>query len=588
MSQKFENLLNLSLETPEVIRKKTENLNVGYEGESNTWEVIIKYHGEIGYLQEYGIQVEELIAGYAILTVPREQMESLGEFEEIEYVEQPKKYYFETELPGENSCVYPVTLGEKELSGKGVIMAVLDSGIDYEREEFRREDGGTRILYLWDQTLVPTGEMMPPAGFRQGVEFDAKSINRALEGEKAPFLVVPSKDISGHGTAVAGIAAAGPVNRNEAGVYQGIAPECDLLIVKLGDVRERGFPKTTEIMRAVTYALRKGIGENRPIVINLSFGNSYGSHDGSSLLERFLDNAAEIGRTVICVGAGNEGDSAGHYGGHATDLQVVEIAVGEYENNLGIQVWKQYGDVFRIGLQAPNNTRITLPQVFGDKKQEYSIGNTVVLVYQGEPKPYSVLQETYFELIPNGRYIDPGVWKLEMMPVLSKTGRFDVYLPASEARGERTYFLRPTPELTLTVPSTSSKILTVGAYNVPFEQYAPFSGRGSSLGREGNSIAIAGLIKPDIVAPGVEILAPDVLGGYKSVTGTSFATPIVSGTAALLMEWGIIKGNDRYLYGEKIKAFLRKGAKPIRGEMVYPNEKVGFGKLCLADSIPER
>ena len=305
MSQKFENLLNLSLETPEVIRKKTENLNVGYEGESNTWEVIIKYHGEIGYLQEYGIQVEELIAGYAILTVPREQMESLGEFEEIEYVEQPKKYYFETELPGENSCVYPVTLGEKELSGKGIIMAVLDSGIDYEREEFRREDGGTRILYLWDQTLVPTGEMKPPAGFRQGVEFDAKSINRALEGEKAPFLVVPSKDISGHGTAVAGIAAAGPVNRNEAGGYQGIAPECDLLIVKLGDVRERGFPKTTEIMRAVTYALRKGIGENRPIVINLSFGNSYGSHDGSSLLERFLDNAAEIGRTVICVGAGN-------------------------------------------------------------------------------------------------------------------------------------------------------------------------------------------------------------------------------------------------------------------------------------------
>ena len=130
-------------------------------------------------------------------------------------------------------------------------------------------------------------------------------------------------------------------------------------------------------------------------------------------------------------------------------------------------------------------------------------------------------------------------------------------------------------------------MITVGAYDTRYEQYAAFSGRGLSQVSRENSITIAGMIKPDIVAPGVDILAPDVLGGYRTVTGTSFATPIVSGCAALLMEWGIVQENDRYLYGEKVKAYLRAGAQPLRGENVYPNERVGFGRLCLAESFVE-
>ncbi|MBR3825444.1 MAG: S8 family serine peptidase [Lachnospiraceae bacterium] len=589
MSQKFENLWNLALETQKSVREKTNDLNVGYIQEENAWEVIVKYHGEIGFLEEYGIGVEELIAGYGILKVPASLVEMLALVEQIEYVEKPKRYYFEEMLPGENSCVYPVTLGEGALTGADILIAIPDSGIDYRRREFRNADGSSRILYLWDQTLVPGEIGAPPAGFRTGVEFSKEQIDAALRQEGTEgFLSVPSRDVSGHGTAVAGIAAAGRVRMEDGGIYQGVAPESQLIVVKLGTPGESDFPGTTEIMRAVTYAVRKGIELGKPVVINLSFGNSYGSHDGSTLVERFLDNASEIGRTVICVGAGNEGDSGGHFAGDIENVREVEIAVGEYERSLSIQLWNQFGDVYEIRLQAPDNTVQVLSDTVGEGKQEFMLNGTGVLVYLGEPKPYSVLQEIYFELVaPEGQsFIASGIWKLEMVPVRVVTGKFDCYLPASEARSSRTFFLRATPEMTLTVPSTASKIVTVGAYNASFEQYAAFSGRGLPQVSRENSLTIAGLIKPDLVAPGVDILAPDVRGGFGQVTGTSFATPIVSGSAALLMEWGIVRGNDRYLYGEKVKAYLRRGAQPLRGENIYPNERVGFGKLCVAESFP--
>ena len=605
MSQKFENLLNLALETPEEIRVRTGNLNVGYEAENQTWEVIVKYHDSISFLVDYGILVEELIAGYAILTVPEDLVELLVQVEQIEYVEKPKRYYFGAELPGENSCVYPVSLGENGLRGEGVLVAVIDSGIAYERNDFRRQDGSTRIVELWDQTLVPDEERRPPEGFVTGVEFSEAQINEALEtgmiaGMQSGFQIVPSRDVSGHGTAVAGIAAGSFVRLtggvNVGGtqvtgvVYQGIASESDLLIVKLGDTKESSFPKTTEIMRAVTYAVKKGIARSQPLVVNLSFGNTYGSHDGTSLLERFLDNAAEIGRTVICVGAGNEGDANGHFTGNIKDTRMVEITVGEYERDLSIQFWNRYSDVFRLILRSPGGEIIQLTDTVNAGKEEFVAEETRVLVYKGEPKPYSVLQETYFDLSPLGdrNYITSGIWQLEVEEVSSRTGQFDVYLPGTEARNSRTGILRATPEATLTIPSTSQKVVTVGAYNSVFEQYADFSGRGTNQVSKEESLVLSSFIKPDLVAPGVGIIAPDVLGGYRNVTGTSFATPIVSGCAALMMEWGIVRGNDPYLYGEKVKAYLRRGAGPLRGEFFYPNERVGFGKLCLAESIPER
>lgn len=594
MDQKLENILNLALETPEEEREQTESLNVGYSAETRNWELIVKYHGSLDRLREQNIVVEELIAGYAILTVPEALVDMVSDTPEIEYVEKPKRFYYGQTFPAGTSCFPPVTMRTPFLNGRGVLLAVLDSGITWDLEVFRKADGSTRIRYLWDQTAsegtddVRYGKM--PDGFSIGTEYTAEEINAALQMHTWDrYRLIPSRDLSGHGTAVAGIAA----GRSADGLYTGAAPEAELIVVKLGSPGnnggvEEGFPRTTEILRGVTYALWKARQLNMPLVINLSFGNSYGSHDGSSLLERFLDNASEIGKTVICVGSGNEGAARGHFAGNITRDSRVELAVGNYERSLNIQLWKNYSDVFRIRLQSPGGEEAELTTNIQGGKYTLKLEQTRILVYLGEPLPYAVAQEIYLEMIPvTGSYINAGIWTIRLEPVMTVTGQYYLYLPAGNGRGDRTGFYRSTPQVTLTVPSTAAKVITVGAYDPVYDTYADFSGRGYADSTRTIGVAAAGLTKPDLVAPGVNIQAPDVYGTFTPTTGTSFATPIVSGAAALLMEWGIVRGNDPFLYGEKIKAYLRKGARPLRGEMEYPNDRVGYGRLCVADSLPQ-
>ena len=586
MDQKLENILNLALETPEEEREQTKELNVGYSAETRSWELIVKYHGSLDRLREQNIVVEELIAGYAILTVPEALVDRVSDTPEIEYVEKPKRFYYGQTDPAGTSCFPPVTMRTPFLNGRGVLLAVLDSGITWDLEVFRKADGTTRIRYLWDQTVVGK----PPEGFSQGTEYTAEEINAALQMSALDrYRLLPSRDLSGHGTAVAGIAA----GKSAGGLYTGAAPEAELIVVKLGMPEnsgraEEGFPRTTEILRGVTYALRKAQQLNMPLVINLSFGNSYGSHDGSSLLERFLDNASEIGKTVICVGSGNEGAARGHFAGNITRDSRVELAVGNYEKSLNIQLWKNYSDVFRIRLQSPGGEEAELATNIQGGKYTLRLEQTRILVYLGEPLPYAVAQEIYLEMIPvTGGYIDAGIWTIRLEPVMTVTGQYYLYLPAGNGRGDSTGFYRSTPQMTLTVPSTAAKVITVGAYDPVYDTYADFSGRGYADSTRTIGVAAAGLTKPDLVAPGVNILAPDVYGSFLPVTGTSFATPIVSGAAALLMEWGIVRGNDPFLYGEKVKAYLRKGARPLRGEREYPNDRVGYGRLCVTDSLPQ-
>ena len=654
MNQKLEDLLQLALQTPEEVREKTEELNTGFDENTRTWELIVKYHGSLDALKALDIGVEYLIAGYAVLTVPEQLVERVAELEEVEYVEKPKRFFYGVETPTANSCIAQVTLRDPYLTGEGVLVAILDSGIDWRMQEFRNTDGSTRIRYLWDQTLGAEGISetedrtepgtadnfagRPPEGFRLGVEFDSDQINQALSAATAgqQFELLPSVDTSGHGTAVAGIAA------GNSSAYQGVAPEAELLIVKLGLPDVPSFPRTTEIMRGVTYAVRKAIELKMPVVINLSFGNTYGAHDGSSLLERFLDNSAEIGRTVICVGSGNEGNSGGHLAGNLLEGQEnggaagrtgtgggggamgsgsipgagfggssgsafgssgaavpsrmgnavarpasVELAVAEYERSLNVQLWKNYCDDYRIYLRSPGGREAQLPEMINGGKYVLRLEQTEIMVYFGEPAPYAVPEEIYFEMLPLERnYINSGVWTIRLEPVRVVTGRYYFYLPSAAVRGTGTGFYRSTPEVTLTIPSTAAKVISVGAYDSTYESYADFSGRGYADANRTIGIVAAGLAKPDLAAPGVGILAPDIYGGYNPFTGTSFATPIVAGSAALLMEWGIVRGNDPFLYGEKVKAYLRAGARALRGEDAYPNSRVGWGGLCVASSLP--
>ncbi|MCI8800845.1 MAG: S8 family serine peptidase [Lachnospiraceae bacterium] len=265
----------------------------------------------------------------------------------------------------------------------------------------------------------------------------------------------------------------------------------------------------------------------------------------------------------------------------------VELAVAEYERSLNVQLWKNYCDDYRIYLRSPGGREAQLPEMINGGKYVLRLEQTEIMVYFGEPAPYAVPEEIYFEMLPLERnYINSGVWTIRLEPVRVVTGRYYFYLPSAAVRGTGTGFYRSTPEVTLTIPSTAAKVISVGAYDSTYESYADFSGRGYADANRTIGIVAAGLAKPDLAAPGVGILAPDIYGGYNPFTGTSFATPIVAGSAALLMEWGIVRGNDPFLYGEKVKAYLRAGARALRGEDAYPNSRVGWGGLCVASSLP--
>lgn len=622
-SQKIEDLLNLALNTSEEERERSLELNVGYDQTTRSWELIVKYHGRLNEAlsvlsslpEGEKIRAEELIAGYAILTVPSSLIDRLTQIEEIEYIEKPKRLFYDIYQGKLASCLIPGGRLVSSLRGENVLVAVIDSGIAYRNLNFRNPDGSTRIRYLWDQTLNPAvvrsnleNAMMtnivninddvtaaeniiyePPEGFAEGIEFSKEQIDIALSAPNAIAgnLIVPSIDTSGHGTAVAGIAAGNGGEYGEA--YGGVAPESELLIVKLGNPDPDSFPRTTELMRALTYVVNKSVALQRPIAINLSFGNTYGAHNGTSLLERFIDNISEIGRSVICVGSGNEGAAGGHTAGQLQESETVsvELIVGNYESGLNVQLWKEYVDRYRVSLRSPSGEVLTV-DTDRPGKQVYELEQTRILLYLGEPAPYLTNQEIYFDFIPEegNRYINGGVWTFTLEAIETVTGNYTFYLPSAAVRSDQTRFVRPTPDITLTIPSTALKVITVGAYQAALESYADFSGRGYLYQAQLGSRTEGAFVKPDLTAPGVGILAPSRDGGYSPVNGTSFATPFVTGASALLMQWGIVQGNDPYLYGEKVKAYLRKGANSIRGESSYPNDKVGYGALCVAKSLP--
>ena len=579
MSQKLENLLNLALDADQGERERSEELDVGYDKEENVWELIVKYSGTLAAVRQTARSVTELLNGYAVIVIEEERIGQLAQLPEVEFIEKPKKLYFQTDVGRQVSCIDIVQDMPLSLRGKGTLIGIVDSGIDYENAEFRNEDGTTRIVSLWDQSV----NGRPPAGYLAGTEYTREQIDAALatEDKEVRRQMVKTSDVSGHGTAVAGIAA-GNGRGSEGRRFRGAAPEAELIIVKMGAPREGGFPRTTELMRGVDYIVRKAVELRRPVAINISFGNTYGSHDGTSLVERFLNDIADMWKNVICIGSGNEGASAGHVSGKVRRQisETVELAVQQREPALSIQIWKSYVDEMGVSVISPSGRQAgPFYEFLG--AQRYILGDTELLIYYGEPKPYSVKQEIYLSLLPGKQYIESGVWKIVLTPGRIVDGEYQMWLPTQTSLNMGTAFLQPNSMSTLTIPSTASLAVTVAAYDARTFSYADFSGRGPAGMYEGENV-----LKPDIAAPGVRVTAPVPGGGYQSFSGTSFAAPFVTGSAALLMEWGIVRGNDPYLYGEKVKAYLRKGAKQLAGYERWPNALLGYGALCVRDSLP--
>ena len=409
-------------------------------------------------------------------------------------------------------------------------------------------------------------------------------------------------------------------------------------------------------MQAVNFSLQCAQKWVMPLCVNLSFGNTYGSHSGTSLLETYLDGAAQIGRTSIVVGSGNEGADAGHVSGRLEPNQSmqVEFAVGNYEPSLSIQIWKHPWDEVRfavispmgeraelvsgsekdasanaqedigidasanaqedigkdapanvlqedIGKDAPSNAQEDMSEdalqgaampaaesgylhILEDEEKEAArnrqneidivrLGDTRLYAYYGQPSPYQIYQEIYLDFLPLENYLTAGIWRIQLIAQSVKEGGFAMWMPAGSARGTATGFLTPTSETTLTIPSTASRVITVGAYDSGTMRLAAFSGRGYTWSRD--------IVKPELVAPGVDIVSCSANGGYESRSGTSMAAPFVTGSCAILMQWGIVDGNAPYLYGDKMKARLIGSAKELPFEQQYPNPQTGWGALCV-------
>lgn len=560
--QKLENLLNISLQATKEEREKSEELGIGYDPEQNTWELIVRYTGSLDGLRiRYPqIRIRELLNQYAVLIVPETLVDAVSQETVIEYVEKPKQLYFELQAGKAASCINAVQQGMNNpfgLFGKGTIVAVIDTGIRAESMEFRNADGSTRILNIWDQTT--------------GTEYDRSQIDEALQNETKDTAGIPGADVLGHGTQVAAIACGS----------SGVAAQADILVVKLGLAAKNGFPRTTQLMEALDYVVRKAIDYGKPLAVNISFGNNYGDHTGSSLLENFINDIADSWKCSICIGSGNEGLGAVHTGGTLTEdmEETVELAVSSYETGLSIQIWKDYWDDIAVEIIAPSGRNLGRIQE-NSRVSRIRYKDMELLTYFGEPSPFRIRQEIYIDMIPQTVYIQSGLWKLRLIPRSIRNGRYDIWLPAQGALNFGTGFTSPDSASTFTIPSAAAKAVTVGAYDAGTGSAAPFSGRGYIV-EIGGSL----MVKPELAAPGVNVLVPSV-SGMARVSGTSYATPFVTGSAALLMEWGIVRGNDAFLYGEKLKAYLIKGAEPLAGAAV-PDTQTGWGRLCLKNSLPQ-
>lgn len=560
--QKLENLLNISLQATKEEREKSEELGIGYDPEQNTWELIVRYTGSLdGLRTRYPqIRIRELLNQYAVLIVPETLIDAVSQETVIEYVEKPKQLYFELQAGKAASCINAVQQGMNNpfgLFGKGTIVAVIDTGIRAESMEFRNADGSTRILNIWDQTT--------------GTEYDRSQIDEALQNETKDTAGIPGADVLGHGTQVAAIACGS----------SGVAAQADILVVKLGLAAKNGFPRTTQLMEALDYVVRKAIDYGKPLAVNISFGNNCGDHTGSSLLENFINDIADSWKCSICIGSGNEGLGAVHTGGTLTEdmEETVELAVSSYETGLSIQIWKDYWDDIAVEIIAPSGRNLGRIQE-NSRVSRIRYEDMELLTYFGEPSPFRIRQEIYIDMIPQTVYIQSGLWKFRLIPRSIRNGRYDMWLPAQGALNFGTGFTSPDSASTFTIPSAAAKAVTVGAYDAGTGSAAPFSGRGYIV-EIGGSL----MVKPELAAPGVNVLVPSA-SGMARVSGTSYATPFVTGSAALLMEWGIVRGNDAFLYGEKLKAYLIKGAEPLAGAAV-PDTQTGWGRLCLKNSLPQ-
>ena len=644
INQKLNPELALSLSLDNAKRMESSLLRSGFSPSTDMWKLILFYNGSLEEIKEMiSFSFIPLLGNFAILFIKEKDIPSFLTFPQVLYVELSRPIY-ENALTGIDASCFPdynIVTGRNvnttTLTGKGTAIAVLDSGVDYRHPDFRNADGSTRILAYWDQSLpfasfnkentnsnssnsdnfqyisitdnqnnyiaadnktntrrdtISKHSFTIDNPYNLGVIFSEEDLNRLLMPKSssvpsgssafsvtapATELLSPSEDISGHGTHIAGICSGN--GRASNGNNQGVAPESSLIVVKLKNETASVYTDYANLMMAVDFAVRFANSRSLPLSINISYGSNDGSHTGSSLLELFMEQVSLYGKNVICAATGNEGLSRRHASLNTISNQntydkSIDFTVAPGERSLYLEIWQAFADDFSYELFAPSGLEsFVFPAVPGI--YAYMIADTTIYLTINNPTPYQPFRQYFLSFSSNTTFITSGTWALHIASTPTGKivdGRLQFWLPSKEATNSATGFLSPSSDMTFTIPSTASSVISVSGYDSSLDVFAPFSGQGFSNNRN---------TKPDLCAPAVNILSTAPGGGYTIRTGTSMAAPFVTGAAALLMQHGIVNGNDPFLYGEKTKAYLWKSARPLPAFSEYPNEKVGWGALCF-------
>ncbi|MGL4990934.1 MAG: S8 family serine peptidase [Sarcina sp.] len=507
---------------------------------------------------EVSATFEDLGLGYGIIGIPAKDFMKIQDIQGIQYIELPKVFVTSDMVANNASCIVPAW-NNYGLTGKGVLIGFIDTGIDFRHPVFVTRDKKTRIKYIYN--------------LANGKIYTEEEINKALEtGSES---IVPTIDYVGHGTAVASVAAGGGSESDKENY--GVAFESSIIMVKTTGEGAFTSALSTQILRGLKFLNDKSIELNMPLVVNISLSSNDGAHNGRSLIERYIYEYSQIQRVTVVVAAGNEGSAGHHFSSVIKDEKDVYINVGGGERSITLQMYKPTLTDVNLEIIAPDGGRTGIVEIMLGARRRETPHHKYVFYYSG-PKPFDRGGEISITITPKETDVLEGQWILKVYNTSDYDGTFDIWLPVSEELSPQTMFLEPDPFNTLGIPATVESVISVGSYNASGNNYSYFSGRGvERVGR---------LIKPDFLAPGENINAAMVGGFFGPETGTSVAAPQVAGACALLIEWGIIKENAPYLFGEKVKYYFIKGAKRNPSyPNIYPSKTYGFGYLCLAQAI---
>ena len=468
------------------------------------------------------------------------------------------------------------------LKGQGTIVGFIDTGIDYTHPAFKTSTGQTRITCIWDQT-IPSSEPNSLSAAAFGTLYSKQQINQALN-TASPLALVPSRDTEGHGTFLAGVCAGSEIIEED---FSGIVSEADIAVVKLKEAKKylRDYyliPENAicyqedDIMSGINFLIQYAALVAKPIVICIGIGTSSGSHTGNSPLSSLINYYSLQTGCAICTPTGNEGDSGRHFSGMVnsdSEYQDAQLRVGNVSKGFTLELWGEAPDIFSVGILSPSGEYSErIPARLGQTETyNFLFDNTTVDINYALVENYSGR-----ELI-SMRFTTPvaGIWTIRVFARNTLNGKFNMWLPISSFIDEDTLFLAPDPDTTLTSPSDSIYAMSVGAYShYNNSLYLP-SGRGFTAN---------GSIRPDFVAPGVNVFGPTLNNTYTRRSGTSISAAITTGVAAQFMTWGIEQQNMTDLNGLAIKNFLIRGAKR-EASITYPSKSFGYGLLDAFNSF---